>query len=356
VVHSRGKWICFIYGVALLSAINSVLYGQAGGHVYQFLENPYNARIEALGGKVISNPENDISLVHQNPALLTSGMDGQLAMNSVFYYAGINYGASQYAFRTNRLGMVSTGAQYMYYGKFTEANEAGVKTGEFTAGDVALNASWAYIIDSAFTVGVSVKPVFSILHTYRSVGLGISGGVLYSSSSGLFNAAFVVDNLGTQITRYHDDDPRGPLPLNISLGLTQRLEHAPFRFSLTAQHLETPNLTYDLPEENVQLDLLTEEEPQENIVDRSIDYFMRHVVVGVEFLPSDNFYFALGYNFRRREELKVEDKPGFVGFSWGAGLHLKRFSISYGRAAYHLSGGTNYVSIVMNLKQWNNLL
>ncbi|NBC82989.1 MAG: type IX secretion system protein PorQ [Bacteroidetes bacterium] len=331
------------------------VYSQAAGHVYQFLENPYNARVEAMGGSILTNPEQDLSLVHQNPALLNSSMEGQLAFNTVFYYAGINSGATNYAFNQKQLGTISLGANYMYYGEFIEANELGVKTGEFYAGDVAFNLTWARQLDSNFTVGFTAKPIFSFLHTYRSVGFGLSGGALYRFDNGLTNLALVVDNLGVQVSKYHAHDPRGPLPLNISLGFTQRLAYAPLRLSVTAQHLEQLDLSYKLPDdENV--DPFTGQVIEENKIDRTMDQVLRHLVFGVEFLPSETFYVALGYNYRRRQEMIFSDNPGFVGFSWGLGLNLKRIRISYGRAAYHLSGGTNYISVLINLKQWNSYL
>jgi hypothetical protein len=45
----------------------------------------------------------------------------------------------------------------------------------------------------------------------------------------------------------------------------------------------------------------------------------------------------------------VASKPATVGFSWGIGIKVNRFTISYSRATYHLAGGTNQISISTNL-------
>jgi len=51
----------------------------------------------------------------------------------------------------------------------------------------------------------------------------------------------------------------------------------------------------------------------------------------------------------RRQELKIDTKPGMVGFSWGIGVKISKFKISYGHPSYHLAGGGNYFSFSMNL-------
>ena len=78
---------------------------------------------------------------------------------------------------------------------------------------------------------------------------------------------------------------------------------------------------------------------------------LRHVNAGIEFLPLKNFYFCLGYNFQRSRELRVESKVSTVGLSWGFGLNISKFQISYGRSHYHLAGSTNHFSITTNLDE-----
>ena len=79
---------------------------------------------------------------------------------------------------------------------------------------------------------------------------------------------------------------------------------------------------------------------------------MRHAIVGVEFLPSKNFYIAFGYNHRRRLDLLYEEKLSMVGFSWGFGFRVNRFHIAYGSAGYHIAGSTNHISISTNINKF----
>jgi hypothetical protein len=40
-----------------------------------------------------------------------------------------------------------------------------------------------------------------------------------------------------------------------------------------------------------------------------------------------------------------------VGFSWGIGVKVSKFKISYGHPTYHMAGGGNYFSLSMNLDE-----
>ena len=84
-----------------------------------------------------------------------------------------------------------------------------------------------------------------------------------------------------------------------------------------------------------------------------MDQMMRHVSIGTTVNLGKNLEFRAGYNYRRRQELKVETKPGMVGFSWGVGLNLTKFRISYGRSIFHLAGASNHFSFSMNLDEFN---
>jgi hypothetical protein len=76
--------------------------------------------------------------------------------------------------------------------------------------------------------------------------------------------------------------------------------------------------------------------------------FISHLILGVEFVPIRNFYVRSGYNFQRRNELKIETSSS-AGFSWGLGIKINKFHINYSRATYHLAGASNHFSISTHL-------
>jgi hypothetical protein len=46
---------------------------------------------------------------------------------------------------------------------------------------------------------------------------------------------------------------------------------------------------------------------------------MRHVILVAEFVPAKFLNLRVGYNYQRRQELKLTPVPVPVGFSWGFG-------------------------------------
>jgi hypothetical protein len=175
-------------------------------------------------------------------------------------------------------------------------------------------------------------------------------GVTYRHPDRLFTAALVLRNMGGQLTPYSDGG-REPVPFEIQLGLSQKLQHAPFRFSLVMQHLQRLQLSYNKINKNPApgQTSLKEEELKKGF-DLVLDETMRHLLVGLECFPFQGLTLRASYNYNRRQEMKVNTLPGMVGFSWGIGIHLQRFNIEYARSSWHLSGGTNHFSISMKLQ------
>jgi len=201
--------------------------------------------------------------------------------------------------------------------------------------------------------GLIVKPIISTLEKYTSIGVAADIGIIYNKPQSLFTAALVIKNIGSQLKSYTNE--KESLPFNIQLGISQKLKHAPFLFTVTFDHLEQWDLTYDKPQDENIIDPLAGEEAESNI-DRIADQFMRHVIFGLEFNPINNFYVRAGYNYRRRQEMLIESKTSTIGFSWGFGVKISKFHISYGRATYHLAGASDHFSISTNLDSFKKNL
>ena len=77
-----------------------------------------------------------------------------------------------------------------------------------------------------------------------------------------------------------------------------------------------------------------------------------HLIIAAEFLPSEHFFAIVAYNAQRRNEMTISTKSGTVGFSWGVGMRYDKFSFSYGRARYHLAGGSNHFTLTTNLSSF----
>ena len=322
---------------------------QKGGEsTYSFLGLTNAARVAALGGEVVSLMDDDINLVFHNPALLSPGMHSNLSLNYVNYFAGVNYGYASYAYSAGEIGNFAAGMHYVNYGTFDRTDELGELQGTFRASEYALNLFYSRsFLDSALTAGVNLKPIYSSLEQYSSFGLALDLGVTYHLSNSLTTFGLVLKNMGAQITSYTAN--RESLPFEIQAGVTQGLAHAPFRFTVTFQHLERWDLSYTVQDDDVSF---SGSDDEKSGFDVFADNFMRHVVFSTEFLLGKNFHIDLGYNYKRRKEMMVSARPGMVGFSAGFGFRVSKFHFSFGRASYHLAGGTSHFSLTTNLSEF----
>lgn len=323
--------------------IANCLFSQIGGNsVYYFLELPNHAKIASLGGKniTIKNNINDFAL--QNPSLLNNNHDKNISLNYINYFSDINWGTVSYSFTTSQKHSFLFGIQYLNYGDFIAADQYGTITGKFTAADYLLNAIWSYPIDSVWTVGLNFKPIYSQLERYKSYGFGIDFGLNYYIYSKKLSISIVIRNVGTQIKPYYENHNE-PLPFTLLAGISKKLEHAPFRFSFTATNLHKWDLKYK--EQTNTDNIFDTETKKENAIVNFTNQILNHAIFGVEIIPAKQFSINLAYNHLRRSQLKLNNKPGLVGFSWGLQLNLKKISICYGRATYHLAATSNHLSL-----------
>lgn len=327
--------------IALMCVLHSLSFAQTGGqHAFQFLNLTNSARISALGGNTIAIADNDPNMAINNPSLLNKEMDGFLSLNYMNYFAGVNYGYSSFTKHYDSVGTFNFAMLYANYGQFQYADEMGTRDGSsFTANDVALMVGYARDFDSLWTIGANLKFIGSFYETYSSYGIATDLSATYNNPEKRFTAAFVLRNVGFLFKDY-TRTKGNRLPIDLQAGAAYKLEHAPIRFSTVFNNLQRWDLTYFDYDAPAQIDPLT---GQPIVVKgpSQADKFFRHVTVGTEVLLTQNFHIRLGYNYRRRQELKVADRPGTSGFSWGFGFAIKKFNISYGRATYHLAGASN---------------
>jgi hypothetical protein len=328
------------FNILTLSFLFASGFSQTGGdNIYEFLNLTHSAYISSIGGSNVSVNNNDLNLAYHNPGLLNSSMDKSLVLNYVNYFAGINYGMAMYSRSFKGIGNFGSGITYLNYGSFTEADESGTITGSFNASEYAFSMMYSRDIDSVFNIGANLKPVLSHLEKYTSFGLALDLGASYHNRSNLFSAGLALKNIGLQLTSYAGEEKQ-PLPFEIQAGVSQRLAHAPFRFSLTLRHLEKFDLTHQY---------ITPDSPEETETENSGfgENLLRHTILGIELIPQKNFYFSAGYNYQRRSELKVDPKVSTVGLSWGFGIKTSFMDIEFGRATYHLAGSSNHISLIL---------
>ncbi len=329
-------------------------FSQIGGtNTYEFLNIPVSARVGGLGGNVIAVYDNDPTFSFSNPSLLNPEMSGMLTLSYLNYFADINHGYVSYVQDFKKFGTFSGGIRYINYGKFVETDEGGNVLGNnFFASEYAFVLGWGKSIDSSFSVGANLKPIYSNMYLYNSFGLAGDVSLTYHNDVKGFTAAVVAKNIGIQLKTYVEGGDKEPLPFEVQAGISKKLQHVPFRLSIDFTHLENWKLAYnDSLAATNNSSLSDEEKAYRNKTSLHSELF-RHMVFGGEFVPSKSFMLRFGFNVKRRSELALDNKPGLVGFSWGIGFRIKKFHISYGSARYHLAGSSNHFTITTNLSEY----
>jgi len=360
--------------IALIFSVTPKASAQLGGNnTYKSLNLVTSARVSGLGGTVLAIRDDDLDLAWYNPSLLNETMHNQLVFSFMDHVSDIKLVSSMYSYTHKKYGSFSAGVQYMHFGEFQEYDETGVFLRLFTAQDLVVNLGWGSAIapkinvgttkertlDSMFYVGANLKIINSSYHfDYSSFGMAVDLAGTYFNRKSNYVMVLVIKNIGAQIKPYVPEN-REPLPFEIQAGISKKLNHAPFRLMLHAQHLEKWDLTFVNPNSvSNSLDPAEEDTLFFQKLGRNVsgftDKLLRHVVLGTELVISDNFNVRFGYNYLKRKELKSLTKKGMAGFSIGLGLKISKFNFSYSRSSFHLAGGSNQITIRTSLSDFGS--
>jgi hypothetical protein len=333
-------WLFFVWG------ITAPVFAQLGGNsTYQFLNLISSPRQAALGGKIITNVDYDVTQGLYNPATINLEMDNQLALNYANYLGDISYGTAAYAYTIDRrVQTFHAGITYVNYGSFDGYDENGNSTGTFTGDETALSFGYAFQIGfSDFYAGANIKLISSKLEQYSSLGGALDFGLIYINEYLEFNAALAIRNLGTQFTTYAGLNE--PLPFEIDLGFSQKLKNVPIRWHLTFENLQQWPIAAANPA-RVTTDL-SGNQTQEEI--GFLSQLIRHTLVGAELFPDRGFNIRLGYSFRRAEELRILEQRNFSGLSFGIGIKFNKLRFSYTHARYSSASNTSFLGVQISL-------
>ncbi len=328
----------------------ALLWGQSyGRQAFPFLQEPVTARLVALGTSVAAINDNDITLAFSNPSLINAQMNNDFSLAYVNYFAGLNYGLVQFSHTFDKAGSFLIGIQFMDYGKFDYADAAGNRGGTFGAADYALNIGWGRKLSSRFFIGATGKLIYSYYESYHAFGLAVDvAGTYQSATNWVFS--LTASNIGIQLKSYVAGAPTAPLPFDLSLALSKRLEHVPFRFVMVYDHLEKWNVSYyNAAQPPGGTDPVSGNPVSLTGFSKFSDQLMRHFIFGGEFLIGGHLVLRGSYNYRRRQELSISQRVGMVGFAWGLELKISHFRFSYSRSAYHRAGSPNYFTLSTSL-------
>lgn len=287
-----------------------ICVAQESQTAYNFLRLPVSAHSAALGGDNITLIDDDASLLFHNPALLTSVSDKTMGLNYMNYMSGSNVMSASYSQVIRERASWAVAAQYIDYGSMREMDADNVQHGEFSAKDIALSATFSYLLTNRLAGGITARFITSYIGDYNSIAAGFDLGLNYYDPDYEWSLSAVAKNLGGQLKAYNDDYES--MPIDLQIGASKRILHTPFRLSATLVDLNHWNYK-----------------------------FVYHWVFGVDVLFSDNIYVCGGYNMRRVNEMKIvgydDESSHGAGLSFGAGLTLDRFKLGVAYGKYHVS-------------------
>ena len=327
----------------ILSFVLSVclsVYGQAGKGVFGFLELPVSAHMAAYGGSNVAITDADVSYAFLNPALLNDHTHNSLSLNFADYVADVMFGSVAYGYNYKD-NYFAAGVQYLDYGKFDGMTEWGDATNTFYAKDLSLNLIYARKLNELFSVGVTLKTMYSVYERYTSVGMAADIGAYFNTLNKLFSMGLVCSNVGGQLKPFYPGDKLEWSPVNLQLGLAVKFAHAPIRLSLNMHNLQRWNLSYQLS--NQPTNTLTGDNNNKKV--NFFDMALRHAIVAVDIMPHKNVYLTMSYNHRRMAEFRAAGFKSMTGLSFGAGVKVYQFRVDFALAQYQRGNFAYHVSL-----------
>ena len=324
---------------------NNIVSQFAGESTYQFLNISSSPRQLALGGKVITNFDYDVSQALYNPSVINNEMDNNISLNFFNYFADIKYGNAAYAYTLdNRGNTLHFGISYINYGDFEGYNELGEPTNNFTGNEAALSVGYGNKFkELPIYYGVNFKLITSKFEQYNSIGIASDIGFYYKDEDLKLDIALVIRNIGTQIKPY--DNINEKLPFEIDLGVSQLVENAPIKWHITIENIQKWPIGLSNPSRLI-IDL------DGNITEEKVTFMndlLRHVIIGTELFPESIFNLRLGYSFRRGEELRIIDEKNFSGLSFGFGIKFNKLRFNYSHARYSSASNISFLGLQLDL-------
>ena len=178
----------------------------------------------------------------------------------------------------------------------------------------------------------------SCYERYTSFALGADVGGHFQTADSIFQMGLTLRNIGWQLKSFYEEDygqHTEMLPLNLELGLSVTLPHAPIRFSMTAHNLQR----WDIAPAGMEV--------------KWYDMLFRHTIWAIDIVPkSEKFYLTVSYNHRRQAEMTMNDVRSLAGFAFGAGVRIHKFRVGFAMSQYTKSNFTYQASISTDINSF----
>ena len=325
--------------LTMLCAFVEPTRAQTGSSAYEFLEIPTSSRVYGLGGCNVSAIDTEVTLSQQNPALLGAEIESQLGVSYMHYMGSANFAGARFGHSSGERGAWAAGIRYLNYGEISGYDNTGAYTGSFTPVDMCFDGTYSHDFTDRLRGGISLKMVYSNYEQYTAFALAADLGINYFDPNHDLSVGFVLKNMGGQLKRFEDNYDH--LPFDVQLGLTKGLGES-FSISVTAWNLTKWKLPY-----------YKHSDSEGHVSEEKMSFgsnLFRHLVFGVEYMPTDRFYLDLGYNYKVRTDMSSYQRNFLSGFSIGAGFRARAFTVGAAYAMPHKSASTILLNLALDIR------
>lgn len=330
----------------------NVLFAQQKDGTYTFLNATNSARVASLGGVMLPIYDSDIQLVTFNPSLINSEINNSMSLSYVDYFNDINFGTVQYGHSFEKIGSFVGTIQYHNYGDFFYSGETGVvETNQFSVSDYAIYLGWGRQLNDRLSIGANLKFAGIQYEDNSSFAIAVDVAGTYITKSN-WVISLAARNIGSELYNNYQSY-NNSLPFRMQIGTSKKLEHLPLTIVVVYDNLQKWDLSYYDPLDlEGNYDPMTGEYVEKNKVDKFAKNLFSHFVFAGELNLGKNLSIRLGYNYGYRQTMKSPTKKGVVGLSYGVGINVYKFNISYSRSEMHIHGSPNYITITTNLNSF----
>jgi hypothetical protein len=306
----------------LISCLTLMIAGNAaagdGTSGFEFLRTEYSSRSAAMGRAFVAM-RGDLNGLYHNPSSMAFTDQRQFIFNYMDYLVDFSGGFAAYTQRLLGLGQISASVIWLNYGDFEETNEFAQQTGRtYGAYDLAFAVSYADVLETYFSYGVTMKYVHSKIDMYTANAIAFDFGLMYeaSFSDNMFFGISIL-NVGQSLSGFVDT--KESLPLSLRLGVAKKLAHLPLELNFSFNDLNVS---------------------EQDVWDRLAKFS-----IGGEFLLSELFRLRMGYENEVHRDVDTGQGSGFAGVSLGFGIYWKDYRFDYGFSSYGDLGSTHRFGI-----------
>ena len=237
-MHPSAAYLCYVATLLmiLISAPHARANDGVGTTAFSFIKIVPGARQAAAAG-ALSAVAGDVNALYWNPAALARLTSGQVTVSYSSYFKDVQFGFVGYARPLGVDQVVGIGVQYLSFGSFRETSVSdplGVRSGTFSAGDLAVTFSYSRPAGDYASFGFNLKTLHERIQDFSATALALDVGTHIRIPAYRLSAAVVMQHVGYVASRFVNGR-KAPLPSSIRTGIGYRPKHLPLLISVDVE-------------------------------------------------------------------------------------------------------------------------